>query len=186
MDRRRAQLARVEAELDEARRRAHAIADPLDSERWTARPAPKRWSVAECLVHLNLTSQAFLPLIDDAIVRGRDGNLLSDAPLRMDVVGRLLWWASTFSLPIKTKDPFVPARVAARDTVLAEYDRLQRELIRGLRNADGLDLGRLRIVSPFDPRIKYHLYSCFRVIPAHQRQHLKQAEGVVRSLRARR
>ena len=101
----------------------------------------------------------------------------------MDPVGRLLWVASTISLPIKTTEPFVPARGELKDLVLSEFGALQNQLTGYLDRAEGLHLGKLRIVSPFDARIKYNLYSCFRVIPAHQRQHLRQAERVVDRLR---
>ena len=104
----------------------------------------------------------------------------------MDIVGRLLWVASTISLPIKTTEPFTPARGEFKDLVLSEFCALQNRLTGCLGRAEGLDLGKLRIVSPFDARIKYNLYSCFRLIPAHQRQHLRQAEQVIHKLRTAR
>jgi hypothetical protein len=78
--------------------------------------------------------------------------------------------------------PFVPSEVEPKDKVLGDFDVLQEQVAGCVREADGLDLGRLRIVSPFDARLKYNLYSCLRIIPAHQRQHLAQAEAVVRAL----
>ena len=118
------QLARIQAELADARARAHRIAAPLEPEVWGARPSPEQWSVAECLMHLNLTSRAFLPLIKDAIGGGRDRELFRGTPYRMDFVGRLLWLATTLRLPIKTTEPFVPARGQPKDTVLSELDAL--------------------------------------------------------------
>ena len=44
-------------------------------------------------------------------------------------------------------------------------------------------ISRLRIISSFAAHIKYNLYSCLRLIPAYQRQHLRQAEQVVHKLR---
>src|SRR5947209_7623207 len=162
------QLARIQTELTDALRRAKLVAGPSIDNTWNARPAPSQWSVAECLIHLNLTSRAFLPLIDDAINRGSEQARFKKTRHRMDFVGRLLWVASTISLPIKTTEPFVPARGELKDVVLAEFGALQNQLTGHLDRAEGLDLGKLRIVSPFDTRIKYNLYSCFRLIPAHQ------------------
>ena len=176
------QLTRIQTELTDALRRAKLVAGPLPDNAWAARPAPSQWSVAECLIHLNLTSRAFLPLIDDALDWGREQARFRKTRHRMDFVGRLLWVASTISLPIKTTEPFVPARGELKDVVLSEFALLQNQLTGCLDRAQRLDLGKLRIVSPFDARIKYNLYSCFRLIPAHQRQHLRQAEGVVRRL----
>lgn len=176
------QLTRIETELTEARRRAHALAGPLDQDAWARRPAPAEWSVGECLIHLNLTSRAFLPLITNAITRGRDLKLLAVGPYRRDFVGWLLCHViePPVRLQTKTTAPFVPRDLEPKAWVLDAFDRLQGELIDCLREANGLALGRLRIVSPFDARIKYNLYSCLRIIPAHQRLHLTQAEEVIR------
>ena len=179
------QLERIGLELADARRRAHEIAAPLAGELWSTRPAVDQWSVAECLIHLNLTSRAFLPLIRDAIKKGRDLKLLGRGPYRRDVVG---WFVSWITDPpvrfrVKTTAPFVPGGVEPKDRVLDAFDMLQGQVADCVREADGLDLGRLRIVSPFDSRLKYNLYSCLRIIPAHQRQHLLQAEQVIRRLR---
>lgn len=97
-------------------------------------------------------------------------------------MGWLLCWVAEppVRFGIKTTAPFVPVGVEPKDRVLNDFDTLQDQLILCLGEASGLDLGRLRIVSPFDSRIKYNLYSCLRVSPAHQRQHLWQAEQVVR------
>ena len=85
---------------------------------------------------------------------------------------------------IKTRAPFVPSAVEPKDRVLDAFDTLQEQLMGCVRNADGLDLARLRIVSPFDTRLKYNLYSCLTIIPAHQRLHLAQAEAVIHGFRA--
>jgi hypothetical protein len=119
------QLAGIQGELADATRRAHEIATSLDDERWSTRPAPDQWSVAECLIHLNMTSQAFLPLIKDAIDRGRERAPLVGTRYRMDIAGRLLWLAMTVRLPMKTTEPFVPPRVQPKNVVLAAFDVLQ-------------------------------------------------------------
>jgi hypothetical protein len=175
------QLARIDTELEDARRRAHALAGSLDHQRWARRPDPDEWSVAECLIHLNLTSRAFLPLIKNAIVTGRTRKVFSNGPYRRDVVGWFLSWMMEppVRLPIKTTPPFVPGDTEARDAVLSAFDSLQGELKACVTDASGLDLGRLRIVSPFDARLNYNLYSCLKIIPAHQRQHLSQAARVL-------
>jgi DinB superfamily len=185
MTRRREQVARIQGELEEARRRAHGIAVAAENDAWRTRPGPDQWSVAECVVHLNTTSRAFLPLIKAATDRDRPRPDQPETRYRMDFVGWLLWWAAIIRLPIKTTEPFVPTPGEPKDVVLSEFDALQDELIGWLRNAEGFDLGKLRIVSPFDSRIKYNLYTCLRLLPAHQRQHLRQAGAVVRTLRKR-
>jgi hypothetical protein len=172
-------LARVRTELETARHRAHTLAAPLDETVWAARPAPTAWSAAECLIHLNLTSRAFVPPLRDALARGRA--VAGPARCRMDLIGTLLWWALTLRLPIRTTEPFVPDSPRPRSVVLAEFDALQDQVLEVVEDADGLDLVALRIASPFDPRIHYNVYAGLRVLAAHQRLHLGQAELAVGS-----
>ena len=55
------QLQAIVSEFEQALARLHALAAELPEPAWTWRPAPKRWSVGECIAHLNLTSAAYLP-----------------------------------------------------------------------------------------------------------------------------
>jgi hypothetical protein len=51
-----------------------------------------------------------------------------------------------------------------------------------LRSRSPIPYRRLRIRSPFDSRLRYNLYSCLTIIPAHQRRHLAQAEEAGRAI----
>ena len=101
----------------------------------------------------------------------------------MDLRGSLVWWAAALRVPVKTTEPFVPPGPERRPAVLEEFDALQEQMMRFVEDADGLDLVGLRIVSPFDARLRYNVYSALRIIAAHQRLHLGQAERAVRALR---
>jgi len=175
-------LARVRAELEAARRRAHAIADPVDERAWAARPTPSEWSLAECLAHLTLTSHAMIPAVRHALEQSRAAG--GTARARMDLAGALLWWALTLRVPVRTTAPFEPLAVGARHAVLAEFDGLQDELLTLVERAKGVDLVAMRIVSPFDARLRYNAYAALRIVAAHQRLHLAQGERAVRASRS--
>ena len=175
------QLAAIDAELRATTARARQLVDAVDEAAFHARPDTDRWSIAECLAHLNLTSEAYLPLIDEVVTSGR-----GPAPqrFRRDWMG---WLLGRMAEPpvrarVKTTAPFVPRSTGSKQQVLTEYEALQEKLAAALRSADGFDLGRLRIVSPFKARFRYNLYSAFRIIPAHQRRHLRQGERVLEAL----
>ena len=173
-----AKLERIRQELEAARRRLHQIAGRLTASQWATRPAPGEWSVAECVAHLNLTSHAFLPLLDDAI--GRGVAAARGARYRMDIVGAFVWLTTALRVPAKTTEPFVPQAVETQEVALREFDALQDEIVRRLERADGLDLTRLSLVSPFDARLRYNIYAALKLIAEHQRLHLRQAERVAR------
>jgi hypothetical protein len=79
---------------------------------------------------------------------------------------------------VRTKAPFVPEAQLPLNQLVEEFDLLQQDQIACVAKADGLDLGRIWIRSPFDQRIRYNLYSCLTILPRHQHRHLWQAEQV--------
>jgi len=180
------QLNTAVERFEEARRRLHRLAESLPEERWEVRRLPAGWSVAECVAHLNLTSQAYLPLLREGLDHARAMGGPAPKRYRMDPVG---WLVSLAAGPMprlgsrrlgrsKTAPGFVPSGVLPRDHLLAEFDRLQDAQIAFAREADGLPLGKVKVASPFDPRARYNLYSCFVLLPRHQQRHLEQAERV--------
>ncbi len=181
----RRQLAALVDEFEAVRSGVTALAARTSEMRWAARAQPERWSVAECIVHLNLTALAYVPLIRESLAELPP----LDAPAvryRRDPVGWLVGLA-VGPLPrvgririgrVRTLAAFVPGGALDRETVLAEFNRLQDEQIALTRDADGRALGEARIQSPFDPRIHYNGYSALALLPRHQRRHLRQAEEV--------
>jgi len=186
------QLAAIVADFARAQARLHRLADALPEERWAARPGPDRWSAAECVAHLNLTSRAYVPLVRAALAAG--GELPADAAARdgvrryrRDPIG---WLISTISGPlpslgrlrlgrVRTVASFVPGGALPRAELVAEFDALQAEQTSLTREADGLPLDRIQVVSPFDARVRYNLYAALVTLPRHQHRHLGQAEAAV-------
>jgi hypothetical protein len=172
----------VEKELNEATRRAWALVQSTDGRLFTVRPQPGRWSAAECLAHLSLSTELFLPILRKALDRGKKRG--SRKKPKMDFIGRVLKWF--LEPPIRqrmtTSAPFVPRSVRAKADAFSEFASLQEKVIELLRQAGDSDLGQ-KIVSPFDKRVRYNLYSAFRIMAAHERRHLWQAEQTVAELR---
>jgi hypothetical protein len=174
-----AQLSEIVLGFQGASERLDRLVRELPAELWTLRTDPQRWSVAECVEHLNLTGRVYLPILEDAIDRARPR-------YRRDPVGWLLWK----SMPppvrhrVRTTAPFVPGSGQPPAELVAEFDRLQQEQIALVRDADGLPLHRIRVVSPFNARVRYNAFSCLSILPPHQHRHLWQAEQVHDAARA--
>jgi hypothetical protein len=180
------QLADVVEDLQRARARLHRLADALPAERWARRADPARWSVAECVAHLNLTSRAYLPIVRAGLDEAAASGAPAPARYRRDPAGWLLAHMvgplprlGTLRLGrIRTPAPFVPSGELPREAVLGDFDALQDELIALVRAADGQPIDRVRVTSPFDARARYNLYACFTLLAPHQHRHLQQAEEV--------
>lgn len=178
-------IEEVEKELNEATRRAWTLVQSTDGRLFTVRPGVTSWSAAECLAHLSISTELFLPVLKTTIEGARKKKPRGKP--KMDVIGRVLAWflEPPIRKKVKTTAPFVPRSTRAKAEAFGEFASLQEKLLDLLRDARDVDL-RARIVSPFDKRVRYNLYSAFRIVAAHQRRHLWQAEQAVAELRARR
>lgn len=180
-------LEEVEAEIDDATKRAWELVKSTDPRLFTVRPHHTSWSAAECLSHLSISTEMFLPVIEKSIAEGRKRGLTTAKKPSMDVLGRVLRWflEPPIRKRVATAAPFVPKAVRAKAEAFGEFSSLQSKLVDLVHQAGGLDLRKLKIVSPFDKRVRYNLYSAFMIIVAHQRRHLWQAEKAIAELRER-
>jgi hypothetical protein len=186
------QLERIEAEFIAAQARLHHLGRTVQPEKWLIRPAAGRWSIADCVDHLNRTSEAFVPLLREALQqaaaqRTPDPDQPSSQRYRRDPLG----WALSVIMPppvrwvrARTTEPFRPAPTETPAELIARFEQLQAEQIGCLRAADGLPLNSIRVRSPFNARARYNAYSCFVILPRHQHRHLWQAEQVAGALLA--
>ena len=52
----------------------------------------------------------------------------------------------------------------------------------GITRAEAVPLNRVMLTSPFNERLKYNAYAALRVLAAHQRRHIWQAERALRGI----
>src|SRR5262245_24816610 len=79
-------------ELNEIRRRAQDLVRDLSPEQIMRGPEPGKWSIAECLAHLNITAATVQRLMAKGIERGRRDKILGQPPFPLGPKGRLLIW----------------------------------------------------------------------------------------------
>ncbi len=180
------QLLEIANEFHAAGDRLRKLVAVVPEQWWTRRADPDRWSVAECVAHLNLSATAYLPLLDAALAQARALHAPAPKRYRRDLMGWLLWRTMPPPVRVRTRTtaPFVPTPAIVRSVagLIQEFERLQREQTTRLAAADGLPLGDVRVVSPFNSRVSYNLYSCFSILPRHEQRHLWQAEQVATRL----
>ncbi|MGH7531540.1 MAG: DinB family protein, partial [Gemmatimonadales bacterium] len=66
--------------------------------------------------------------------------------------------------------------------VLPEFQAIRDALAERIRQADGLDLRRLKVISPASRLFRMPLGAYFQFVTAHDRRHLWQAQQVRRAL----
>lgn len=167
-------------QLQDIRRRARDLAAGLSAEQLLRRPDPARWCIAECLAHLNTTATQFLPFIDTAIQRGREGKILGKGPFKPGPIGGLLKWFAEPPPKIRLRAPkniLPPASITDPQRVVADFMKAQDEWERQLRESDGLNLKKIICKTPFG-RLRLRLAAPIPWMLAHERRHLLQAEKV--------
>ena len=159
------------------------LLEDADEEALRRRPAPDAWSAVECFEHLRVTAALYRPRLEAALARGRAKGLAGRAPYgRGTWIGRVLLGALD---PDRGESKAVKAPGAFRPAALSELD--VATVVRGLREenehlrrlvveADGLDLGRLRLATPIATFLRLSVDQAFRVLAWHEARHLAQAE----------
>ena len=176
----------LEAQFKASGARAQALVDSTGAELCNTPPAAGSWSAAECLLHLNITADAYLPIWQQIIANAgpRKGEI--NAPYHTDFWGKLYSWI--LEPPVRTRSktpvPFEPADCKGIGMVLAGFVERQERIVAALRRCRGRAIDQVRMASPIDRRIRYSIWSSFLIVAAHQRRHLWQAEQAVQSLRS--
>jgi hypothetical protein len=171
-------LEAAREEFAESRRRGSELLDTLSPEQLNWRPAPAAWSVAECIEHLSITSNMYAPEISAAIRKGPRGS-------GVDAV-RYGWLESYF---IKTLEPpvgmkfkapktFAPKPDLGVDALRRHWNASHDRIVELMAQCEGVALDKAKVQSPVSKWMKTTLGACFRVINAHERRHLWQAEQV--------
>jgi hypothetical protein len=177
-------------QIDAVKADAQVLCAGLSESQFNWRPGPGRWSIAECLAHLNVAVTRTFPAFDRAIERGRAQGRLAPGPFRYGWLSRMM--AASMEPPpkfrMKTQAIFTPPPVAryALGQVLPEFFDVRDGLAERVRRADGLDLARNRVISPASTFIRMPLGAYFQFIVAHERRHLWQARQVRNALSASR
>jgi hypothetical protein len=159
---------------------AEGLMSGLTDAQFNWRPAPDRWSMAECFDHLNVTARLFLPAIDAAIATARAQGWRSQGPFVYPLFERLFLRFSEPPPKIRFRAPasFRPAANKPTEGVRREFMDWQEKLAERLRDADGLDLRRARQRSPAIGVFRWSLGTIFAVMLAHERRHIWQARRV--------
>ena len=171
-------------QINEARRRAQELVSGLTSGQLSKRPHPAKWSIAECLAHLNVTAAIVQSLMRKAIEQGKRDKKFGDGPFEIGAKGRFLIWLAEPPLKVRLPAPRVvrpPARIDDPMGLLPSFLKAQDEWERLMCESQGLDQARIKLGSLTSP-FRARLCAAIPWMMAHQRRHLLQAENVKRQI----
>jgi hypothetical protein len=180
------QLAEIHSELERAQFRLDRLSTTTPDDHWSTRRDKKRWSIAECVAHLNLTSEAMIPRLREAIEKAPPRRRTKRDKFKLGFSGRMiargvgeLRRLAGFRFgALRTKPAFIPRGNLDRDELLANFERMQMELMELVEDAEGRAIDRMRVISPFDAKHSYNAYAGLVIVVRHQHRHIQQAEQV--------
>lgn len=165
-------------ELDTADQRAKELAKGLTPLQLNWKPSQDAWSVGQCLEHLRLANEMYLPAIMDSLT---DRPLLEVQDITPGWFGA--WFLRNYIEPSsESKRARAPKKIAPDTRVdphildlFLTSNQAARELV---RRASDYDVNRIRFKNPFIPVLRFTVGTGLEIVSRHQRRHLLQAERV--------
>lgn len=172
----------VSRDIADSRRRAEALVAGLSAEQLARRPDPGKWSIAECLAHLNMTATTVQKLMARGIEQGKQEKKFGSGPFSIGPKGRLLVWIAEPPPKFRIRAPKnvrPPAAIDDPQQLLPAFLKAQDEWERLMHEQEGLDLAKIKAGQGV---FRMRLAAALPWMMAHQRRHLLQAENVKRQV----
>jgi len=169
----------VRDELEAATERARRLVESHTVAALRRPPNAGGWSALQCLTHLNLTTENYMPRLARALAEAPPAS--GTRRVGIGLIARLLLWSldPPYWWRFRTQPPFEPGPEDDPKAALASFNRVQGDLLRTLERFDGKALDRVQIASPFNERLEYNVLAALRILAAHERRHLWAAERTV-------
>jgi len=176
-------LADVTTEVGKVARDAQTTFGALDERQLNWRPAPDRWSIAQCFDHLVRGNALLLEAAQRALREGP-----------RSVWQRLPLWPALFGwLLIRSQGPKVSRKFTAPSRARPATSQLPGDIIHRfvaqhleaevwMRGLDQRVTSRAVMISPFIEVVTYSVLDGLRLMVAHDRRHFEQARRVMLSL----
>jgi uncharacterized damage-inducible protein DinB len=149
---------------------------------------PDKWSIAECLEHLNIYSQFYLSEFEAAIQKGKSGEPSSH--FNSGWLGNYFAESmkvqpdGTLKSKMKAQKAYNPANSSLdAKQVLNDFLAHQQKTLQLIAAAEQVDLGRLRVPTSLTRFISMKLGDAFRFVVFHNTRHIVQASKVLKALK---
>jgi uncharacterized damage-inducible protein DinB len=167
-----AERERAIADLRESRQRLLDVTRRLSPSQLAYKPAPDRWSVAECIEHVILVESAVLGMIQKSVAQP------GDSPTSGAADEVLVAQATDRSRALNAPDRLAPTGRFAHHELLPEFEATRK---RTAEFAATTDADLRRGAAPHPVFGSLDCYQWLLLIPAHGERHRAQVEEVMAS-----
>ncbi|MBD2714624.1 DinB family protein [Microvirga sp. STR05] len=156
----------------------------LTDDQLNRRPSPDKWSVGQCLEHLNIVGGLYLPTITRKLKQAQERGSKPASTVKHGYIGRKM--TEALRVPptqkaMKTPQQFAPSGSRLPRTVVEVFGRQLDELINLLEQARHVNANAVRIPNPIIPLLWPRLTDVAEMMVVHIKRHVAQAERVLDS-----
>ena len=153
----------------------------LDIKKLNQKKTPEKWSLLECIEHLNRYGDFYIPEIKQRIQTGKKatetamfksgwlGNYFAESMLPKEKLNKM-----------KTFKSMNPAGSQLGVEVLEKFIKQQEELLDLLEKAKTIDLAKTKTAISISKWIKLRLGDTFRVVIYHNYRHILQSDNAIK------
>ncbi|UOQ78310.1 DinB family protein [Hymenobacter sp. 5516J-16] len=175
-------LDSLAAELQRVRDITNRRFRPLTDDQLNRGPGPGKWSVGQCLEHLNIVGGLYLPVMSrkikaakergskpaELVVHGFFGQKMTEA-MRVPATEKTM----------KTPQQYAPSGSRLPRTVLEVFSRQLDELDSLIEQTRDINANAVRIPNPIIPLLLPRLTDALELLVEHMKRHILQAERVL-------
>jgi len=160
---------------------------PLTDDQLNRRPSPDKWSVGQCLEHLNIVGGLYLPIIARKLKQAQERGSKPASVVKHGFIGRKMteaMRAPASKKSIKTPQQYAPSGSRLPRTVVEVFGRQLDELTSLFEQARLVNANAVRIPNPIIPLLLPRFTDVAEMLVAHLQRHVAQAERVLDSNRS--
>ena len=160
------------------------LSAPLSEDLLNWRPNPSEWSVMQCISHLDKTTRAYVPAIDEALRRAPTLSQPIDE-VKVGFLSRFFLSKMAEPQSMKGKAPKIiqPEFSAPKASTWQSFEDSQSSMAGLMRTALDVDVNSVRIHNPFIPVARFTAGVAFIVVIVHQRRHIAQMRRILEARR---
>tara|TARA_R110002072_G_scaffold182054_1_gene338206 strand:+ start:165 stop:719 length:555 start_codon:yes stop_codon:yes gene_type:complete len=157
----------------------------LDKVQLYTRPAPNRWSVLECIEHMNIANAHYISQFDVKLPAAKP--TMNANEFKPGLMGnyfvKMIKPKSDGRIPspMKTMKKFIP-EMKLNDNTIRNFLADQQSILKALELSKRLDLNKIKITSAIGPIVTFKLGDAFRFLIGHNQRHVIQAKKVLENL----
>lgn len=145
-------------------------------------PQIGKWSAAQCLQHLNVYCDYYIPAMKDAIEKSKNGQGFS---LKSGIIGSYfvklmkLDQENKVAKPMKSPKNAIPSETPDAQAEIKTFLRHQQELLDLLDRAENTDINLVRIPTSLTKLIRMRLGDTFAFFIEHEKRHIAQGRKAI-------